>query len=456
MTLKHQEAAEAGFQAAYQALNLAQRQAVDTIDGPVMVIAGPGTGKTQILTLRIANILRQTDTAPESILALTFTESGVVAMRERLTRYLGARAYEVPIHTFHGFCGEIIRRYPEAFDTLIGSTPAADLDKITMVQSILTDTSLKRLRPTGDPTYYVRAIITVISEMKREYVSPDDLRVIITSQEMLLQGIEQYHTKGAHKGKERGEYRTLREQIEKNLELCFVYRQYETMLRTQRLHDFEDMIIETVRVLANNEDVRLDVQERYQYVLADEHQDVNGSQNRILELLCNYHERPNIFVVGDEKQAIYRFQGASLENFLYFEDQFQGTTMISLTENYRSTQPILDLAHRFIAVEEGPLKDLRIALTSNRGKEAALTTANFQHEAVEDAGLVAAIKNLIGTGVRLTEIAVIVRSNREVERLAHVLASASIPTEASSDANIIDHPFLPYFMVRTGELTRVT
>ena len=308
---------EASFNEAYKSLNEAQKEAVDITEGPVMVIAGPGTGKTQILTLRIANILIKTDTAPESILALTFTESGAKAMRERLRRYIGATAYQIPIYTFHGFAQKLIKDYPDAYTRVIGGRPASDLEKITLIESILDSGEVKLLRPMGAPAYYVSHILRMFGQMKQEYITPDDFAKIITAQEVELEGIEKIHEKGAHKGKVRGEYMKKEKSIAKNHELLHIYRQYEALLTDKKLYDFEDMIVETVKALSDkkNEDMLRDLQEQYQYVLADEHQDVNGSQNKILELLCAYHDSPNIFVVGDEKQAIYRFQGASLENF---------------------------------------------------------------------------------------------------------------------------------------------
>ena len=139
------------FARAYKQLNKAQKKAVDTVDGPVMVIAGPGTGKTQILTLRIANILLQTDTAPDNILALTFTESGAKAMRERLVRYIGSAAYRVTITTFHSFAGGLIAQYPDAYPTVVGGQAATDLDRIKIIEDILESGQVDSLRPGGNP-----------------------------------------------------------------------------------------------------------------------------------------------------------------------------------------------------------------------------------------------------------------------------------------------------------------
>ncbi len=434
------EANLTAFKEAYDSLNAAQRDAVDSIEGPVMVIAGPGTGKTQILTLRIANILLKTDVTPENILALTFTESGAKAMRERLRRYVGAEAYRVPVFTFHGFAQKLIREYPDAYTRIIGGSPASDLQKIAILESILDTPDIKLLRPIGAPQYYISPILRIFGKLKQEYITPDALAGIIVKQEQELSGIEKIHTKGAHKGKVRGEYSKKEKAIAKNKELLHVYRRYEALLAEKNIYDFEDMIIQTIEALSKNEDMLRNLQETYQYVLADEHQDVNASQNKILELLCSYHKQPNIFVVGDEKQAIYRFQGASLENFLYFDDVFSGTKTISLTKNYRSGQDILDAAHSLVEVEDAELRKLRVPLSAEAIDQSVVERRQFTHQAVEDAWVVADIVQALEGGTPPQEIAVIVRSNREVESFAALLRKEGVAVAASADGDILQHP----------------
>ncbi len=428
------------FETALLALNREQRHAVETIEGPVMVIAGPGTGKTQVLTLRIANILYRTDMRPENILALTFTDSGAKAMRERLRRYIGGRAYQVPIYTFHGFADRLILQYPDAFPRIIGGRTITDVEKVELIETLLADPDITTLRPLGNQTYYVPYLLSMISHLKQEYVSPDDLAQLIVRQEQLLTETERIHTKGAHKGKVRGEYTKLEKTIAKNRELEHLYRRYEASLRAERWYDFDDMIMEAVRALAHDEEMLRDLQETFQYILADEHQDVNGAQNKILEQLCNFHDTPNIFVVGDEKQAIYRFQGASLENFLYFTDAFRHVTQISLTSNYRSGQAILDTAQALITVPDEELMRLRLPLQAAAVNEARVTTREFSHQAVEDEWLVAAIQEEIAAKTPLEEIAVILRTNREVETIAERLRRSGIPVTASAEGDILTHP----------------
>ncbi len=431
---------ESLFRSAYERLNPEQKDAVDTIEGPVMVIAGPGTGKTQILTLRIANILLQTDTKPENILALTFTESGAKAMKERLASYIGAPAYRVAIHTFHEFAGRLIRQYPDAYLRSVGGRHVTDLEKVTLIESIVETPSIKLLRPSGAPEYYIKPIMSALSLMKREYITPDRFAEIIETQQAHLDAIPKMHEKGAHKGKVRKEYLDYEKKVGKNRELLFVYRMYEAELAKQGHFDFDDMIFETVKALESNEDMLRSVQEEYQYVLADEHQDVNGSQNRILELLASFHDRPNLFVVGDEKQSIYRFQGASLENFLFFEEKFPHTKTIALTKNYRSAQGILDLSHELISVNAGIARELRVPLTAFHTHEAVIERRKMSHEAVEDSSVVLQIGALLKEGVEPDEIVVILRTNHEVESLSTLLRKEGIEVEASADGDILSHP----------------
>lgn len=440
MANKTKDSLHEAFDLAYSRLNREQKLAVDSIEGPVMVIAGPGTGKTQILTLRIANILKQTDTRPENILALTFTDSGVRAMRNRLISFIGKDSYSVPIHTFHSFAGELIRNYPDAYKNIVGGRPASDLEKIKIIEDLLEENTFKRLRPHGDHQYYVKPILDAITTMKRENVTPEKLAKANVVEAENLEEIEKFHTKGAHKGKVRGEYLEAEKSLERNQELLFIYQRYIAKLRAERLFDFEDMILDTITALQENEDMLFDVQEKYQYILADEHQDVNQSQNLLIKIIASYHDYPNVFVVGDEKQAIYRFQGASLENFLFFEDVYKSAKIIALTNNYRSGQEILDVAHECIKTDDPKLKDLRVPLVANKKVEVGLNKQVFSHRVIEDNWLVEQVKKYHDKDIPWSEIAIIVRTNKEVNQLTTLLRKFDVPVNPSFDSDILEHP----------------
>lgn len=418
----------AGFQKLYTSLNKEQKEAVDAIEGPVMVIAGPGTGKTQILTLRIANIIKKTDIPPDAILALTFTESGVFSMRERLVSIIGSAGYKVNIHTFHGFCNEIINRYPDSFPENIGARNINDIDKIVILKGIIEKSKLKHLKPFGDNFYYLNIVRGEISKLKRENILPDDLEKIILAQEKDFKNYDLYHVKGAHKGKMKGEYIKLQKKIEKNKDLLTIYSAYREELSKEGLYDYDDMIIETIRALESDSDLLLQVQEEYQYVLADEHQDANNSQNRLLELLVDYHDNPNLFLVGDEKQAIFRFQGASLENFRYFQKKFPSALLVTLINNYRSQQTILDSAHSLI---EGELKSQCKISPYN------IEVASFSKEDHEHLYITKDIGKKIKEGVSPEDIAVLYRNNRDVDGIVRVFEKENIPFVIESDQNVL-------------------
>ena len=402
------------------------------IESPVMVIAGPGTGKTEILTLRIANILKQTDTEPENILALTFTESGRITMRRRLAEIIGSPAYQITITTFHSFCNDIIQKYPEEFPHIIGSEPITEVDQIRTIEKLLKKLPLELLKPFGDPLYYTRSILVDINKLKREGIDHERFRDIVKEEKQKFENTENlFHIKGPHKGKMKGVYLKEKKEIDKNKELTRLYREYQKTLRKNKQYDFNDMIMETLKALESNEDLLRILQEQYQYVLVDEHQDTNNAQNKILELLLSFHPNPNIFVVGDEKQAIFRFQGASLENFLYFKNLYPEAQIITLEESYRAHQTILDSAESIIPgkkklraqVEHIP-KKIEIFACSRPEQEEYLVARHIQKKIEE--------------GTRPGEIAVLYRENRDAFLYADALRKLGVLHQIESDQDILE------------------
>jgi DNA helicase-2/ATP-dependent DNA helicase PcrA len=423
----------------YKRLNDGQRQAVDTIEGPVLVVAGPGTGKTQILTLRIANILLTTDTPPDAVLALTFTEAGVDAMKRRLLQLIGPTAYRVPIHTFHGFCNTLIHAHPEYFPRIVSATALTDIESIVLIREALSELPLEKLKPFGDPFYYVQTVRGAISTLKREHKTPDDVRIATGRRMQELQNDpESYHTKGAHKGKMKGFVQTAIERLAKEEELGRVFAWYEAKLAEKKKFDYEDMIGEVVRALGENEEFRMLVQESYLYLLADEHQDANGAQNTLLELLSAYDPSPNLFIVGDEKQAIFRFQGASLDSFSFFKSKYPDAAIIRLEESYRSGAPILDAAHSLM---EGSIPEDRHPRLLSRVSEplqAAVEVREFSTEDRELSWIVSDIAEKIADGVSLGDMAVIFRTNADAAPMARLLAQRGILYVVDSKSNVFD------------------
>lgn len=425
------------FHELYKSLNVRQKEAVDAIDGPVMVIAGPGTGKTQILTLRIANILQKTDIKPENILALTFTEAATANMRRRLVSIIGTPGYYVRISTFHGFCNRVIQDYPEHFETIIGSRNAAENDRIEIVREILERGDFEKIKPFGDSFFYVLDILKAIRDLKNEGIDAVAFRNILKKERERFEAApDLYHEKGAHKGKMKTEYQKELTRLEKNEELLKVYEEYQTKLREKKLYDFEDMILEVIQALEKKENLLQELQESYQYMLVDEHQDTNGAQNRILELLCSFFDNPNLFVVGDEKQAIFRFQGASLSNFLYFKDAYSGVRLIDLQENYRSTQAILDSAQSLIEKNRAIISKPIRSFKHRQGEK--IKVIAFDTPEDEYLFLARSVREAIQGGVTPHEIAILYRENNDVFPVSLVFDKSEIPYVVESDQNVLE------------------
>lgn len=429
------------FQKAYQLLNPQQKKAVDQIEGAVMVIAGPGTGKTQMLTLRIAKILMDTDTQPENILALTFTEAGVTAMRKRLVSIIGPTAYRVNIFTFHGLSNHCIQAYPDSFPHLINSTAITEIEQVEILETIFSENSFAKIKSFADPFVYLSAAKSAITDLKRENITPDRFEEILTEQARDLEQIDDlYNEKGRYKGQMKGKYKTLFKELEKNQELLQVYRQYQERLRNQSLYDFEDMLLELISQMESDDDFLIQLQEQYHYFLIDEHQDTNRAQNKIVELLASFHDNPNVFAVGDEKQAIYRFQGASLTNFLYLKQNYPEAEVISLSSNYRSSQVILDSAHSLI--QNLPLPSLDLPLRDNLVAE--LKSSEARVEIIDTADhygeyyLVAnSIQQAISAGVAPSEIAILSRTNSDLHEMMRVLKQVGVPFVLKASQNIL-------------------
>jgi len=429
------------FETQLKKLNERQREAVDTIDGPVMVIAGPGTGKTQILTLRIANILRKTDTAPEQILALTFTESGVTNMRSRLTSIIGSDAYRITIATFHGFANSLIMRYPERFPTVIGAKAVTEVDQVALLEKIIMELDLSLLRPFGEIFLYLRSILSAINSLKREGVTSTKFSELVQKARAHHDLIpDKTHEKGAHAGKMKKIYKDRLKLIEKNEELAIVYEEYQKRLYVQKMYDFSDMIIEVVRSLSEDSDFQLELQEEYQYLLVDEHQDSNNAQNRFLELLSSFHENPNIFVVGDEKQSIFRFQGANIQNFYYFTHLYPSARLITLTHNYRSSGTILKVAEAILASREE-------LLSQNKREERPIDVRCADTREQELYFVAHDISEQLRVGRTPEEFAIIYRNNADAFALSKILARYNVPYHIESDQDLLNDSLVKKLLI---------
>ncbi len=437
---------EKKFNEEYAKLNDRQKEAVEALDGPVMVIAGPGTGKTQILALRIGNILKKTDTAPESVLALTFTNAGVISMRKRLLEIIGDTAYRVNIFTFHAFCEHVIREFPFYFDYLEGGKVISDLERVEIIESIIQGNEFKHLVSFHDEFSFLKKITEGILAIKKEGLSPEEFSAGIPEWEKeLLSDPELYYKKGFGKYRKGDIKPAEKEKIEKKMgkarELGEIFDLYQKEIKNRGLYDFSDMVLYVLEELGRNKDLKADLQERYQQILVDEHQDTNQGQNAIMELLSDaphQNGRPNIFMVGDEKQSIYRFQGASAETFSRFKKLYKDILSVTLVENYRSTADILNGARSMIQKSE-EFKNT-VKLNSNVSENEKIAVREFSNYKFELLFLAEDIKRKIENGTKAEEIAVLYRENKNVSEIKTVFDFYRIPYTIFSKEKILEDP----------------
>ncbi|MDE2037874.1 MAG: ATP-dependent helicase [Patescibacteria group bacterium] len=431
------------FQRLYKKLDPAQREAVDAIEGPVMVIAGPGTGKTTILTLRIANILRLTDTPPHGILAITYTDAGVKAMRAKLRDIIGSRAHEVAIHTFHSFASAMIAEYPDHFLHLQGFRNMTDVEQESLVRSIVAGPSFERLRPLGKPDAYVAAIMRAIDDAKREALTPDMVKAhALKEAERIKSDESSISTRGATKGMLKADAQEAVAKCERTALFADAYARYEEEKRASKRMDFNDLIIELLVALREDQLFLRLVQERFLSLLVDEHQDTNDAQNFIVGLIAEFFETPNLFIVGDEKQAIYRFQGASVENFLMLQKRWPAMKVISLGTNYRSHQGILDASFAMIEHNygEGEHEGLRIELESGSGEERRPVAVVTGENASAAEGYLVSELEALSEREPASTVAIITRRNRDLERVIRLLEAHGIPVSSERSVDIFHHP----------------
>lgn len=447
------------FEKFYNQLNPQQKEAVDMLEGPLMVVAGPGTGKTQVLTLRIANIILQDKARPEEILALTFTENAAFNMKRRLFQILGPAAYRARIATFHSFCNDTILENPESFafvksqDAIYeGARSITEVEQAKIIEEILKKGKFERLHIENPFINYITELARAISNFKREGVLTEDYERIIEREEARISSADDlYHTKGAHKGKMKSLYRDKIDQIAKNREIREVYAKYQEILEKSGQYDYNDMILFVLKALRPPFAGHLldKLREQYKYILVDEHQDANRAQNEVVELLGGEHN--NIFVVGDEKQSIFRFQGASLENILYFKNKFPQCKIITLKTNYRSPQAIIDCAGNVIANNAQSLNnylenisDVLISHSPDSVGEVEILEAENQND--ELSFIVHKIKELQKSGASPEEIAVLYRDNWEGYEIARILERAGIPHHIETNRNIFEDKAIQSFV----------
>jgi DNA helicase-2/ATP-dependent DNA helicase PcrA len=451
----NKERLEKKFAEEFARLNERQQLAVNRIEGPVMVIAGPGTGKTQILASRIGKILLETDALPENILCLTYTDAGVVAMRKRLLQFIGPDAYKVNIYTFHAFCNDVIQENLSLFEKT-ALDPISDLEKIELFKQLIDSfpksNPLKRYR--GDVYFEIKNLQSLFSIMKKEGWTPAFINQKIDEYLTDLPGREEFIYKRKYKDFLPGDLKKdkIEEQKEKMEKLRAAVNEYDgfqQLMRKRNRYDFDDMINWVIKAFEENKNLLANYQEKYQYILVDEYQDTSGTQNRIVELLINYWDNPNVFVVGDDDQSIYRFQGANVENMERFADNYKESLLeVVLTNNYRSTQPILDISKTLINRNEERLINRRPHLSkdllSSNLRINQLTNhpviTEYENQQQEMIAVTLHLQKLVQAGIAPGRIGVIYKENKYGEELTKYCKLLNIPVYSKRKQNVLEIP----------------
>lgn len=443
------------FNSIYNSLNTQQQKAVDALEGPVMVIAGPGTGKTQILSARIGKILLETDTRPENILCLTYTDAGAVAMRKRLLGFIGPDAYKVNISTFHSFCNDIIQDNLSLFEKT-ALDPVSELESIELFKELIDNFPknhpLKRYR--GDVYFEINNLRQLFSNMKREGWTPAYIQSCIDKYLNEIPTRDEFVYKKAYKQFKAGDLKQNKideekEKMEKLRAAVNEFSHFQELMQKRGRYDFDDMINWVLNAFRENKLLLARYQEQYQYILVDEYQDTSGTQNSLVEQLVSFWEDPNIFVVGDDDQSIYRFQGANIENMEKFADRYSASILtIVLTNNYRSTQPILDVSktliernqERLVKKIDGLSKDLLAANTKINGLKAPPLLHEYESQEQEMIHLTVLVNELLHKGVEPGRIAVIYKENKYGEVLGTYFKQKNIPVYSKRNLNILHIP----------------
>lgn len=447
------------FLDALDRLNPAQRAAVEHIDGPVLVIAGPGTGKTQLLSARVGKILLETDASPANILCLTFTDAGVLAMRDRLLSFIGPEAHRVHIYTFHSFCNSIIQNNLELFGRQ-GLEPLSDLERVELIRGMIDELSADHPLRIGknDPYFYERHMRELFQNMKAENWTVPYVETRIDAYLADLPNRKEYIYQVNRGDFRKGDLKKAkieaeRERMDKLRAGVRLYPSYLEALRRAHRYDYEDMLLWVLGAFEEHEVLLRAYQEQYLYLLVDEYQDTNGAQNAILQKLIDYWDRPNIFIVGDDDQSIYEFQGARLKNLTDFYHRYEkDQQLVLLDENYRSSQPILDAAGALIRYNERRIvhalgevhiqKELQAKHAEWGTLDRPPRIVEYTTHVEEAVDVIRQIEQLRAAGVSLGEIAVIYAKHRQAAPLIDLLEKKGIPYEAKRKINILDLPII--------------
>lgn len=408
-------------------LTASQREAVGHDGGPILVVAGAGTGKTTVITKRIAYLIEQKLAKPEEILALTFTEKAALEMEERVDELVPYGFVDTWILTFHAFGDRVLRDHSIELDLPVDYRVLSETEQLMFFREHIFEFSLKHLRPLNSPYRYASSLLRFFSKIKDEDISGEE-----------YQKFAHFIIDGAKTAEEK-------EEAERQLEIGKCFSEYNELLHQNGYIDFGDQISLTLRLLKENPRILEQYRKQFKYILVDEFQDTNFAQNELLKVLAP--DNANLMVVGDDDQSIYQFRGAALSNILDFINNWPKAKQIVLAENYRSGSEILDKSYELIT-QNNPNRlevtnkiNKKLIPAGENKKETGAVKFNFCHTISAEADKVAdLIKQEISLGTEPGQIAVLVRRNSDADIFEKALNVKGVPNKVSGNKGLYTRP----------------
>ena len=398
-------------------MNDEQKKAVENNEGPLLIIAGAGTGKTRVIVEKIKYLIKNNLAKPEQILALTFTEKAAGEMQERIDKALPYGYFQMWISTFHSFADQILKEE----GANIGISPSfrilTDAEAIIFLKKKLYLLDLDYFRPLGNPNKFLEALYQHFSRLKDEDISPDE------------------YLKWAKKNKNNKEKNSqnydLALDAKKYLELANSYKKYQILKAKEGILDFADLVFYLIKLFRLRPNIARKYQQQFKYVLIDEFQDTNVSQYQLIKLLCPPKSNPYLTVVGDDSQSIYKFRGASISNILTFMKDYPQAKQITLTKNYRSPQTILNAAYRLIKHNDPDTLESKLGIKKNltaQKRDDNQAIKFYLSETVEEEAdfVVKQIQNL-SLSHKFADFAILARANNHLEPFRRAISQAGIP-----------------------------
>jgi DNA helicase II / ATP-dependent DNA helicase PcrA len=433
-----------GIDALLDGLNAEQRRAVTHGDGPLLVVAGAGTGKTQVITRRIAWLIATKRAKPSEILALTFTDKAAEEMQLRVDQLVPYGYADTAISTFHAFGDRLIREF--AFE--LGLAPDVRVlsrpEVVVFLRERLFDLELEEYRPLGDPTRFLGALASLFARCRDEDVSPEAYEA--HAARLTAGAAELAEAAGLVDAAEadRDAAAAATDEARHQTELARAYGHYTTLLREHGAIDFGDQVALALGLVRESAAARESVQARYRYILVDEFQDTNRAQSELVALLAERHR--NVTVVGDDDQSIYRFRGAAISNILEFRDRYRGARTVVLRRNYRSLAPILDGAHRLVRFNDPDRLEVKVGISKRLIPERLDPSAPpIRHHAFTTAGeeadwIAAEIRRRVDAGAAPRDHAVLLRANADGDAILRALNTAALPWRFSGTSGLYARP----------------